>query len=82
MTFRSELARLRQEAGRSSREFRLYVRVPDGTNPSVMCQFRDSGFSDLVVSLARRPDGSVRMDEVEDFLKAARAALREAGGSE
>jgi alkanesulfonate monooxygenase SsuD/methylene tetrahydromethanopterin reductase-like flavin-dependent oxidoreductase (luciferase family) len=82
MTFRSELARLRQEAGRSSGEFRLYARVPDGTKPSVMCQFRDSGFSDLVVSLARCPDGSVRMDEVEDFLKATRVALREAGGCE
>jgi probable F420-dependent oxidoreductase len=71
---RDDLEARRRSAGRADTPFRYYVRVPDATEER-FDEYRQAGFDDLVVSLPRRPDGTIDAGEAADFVhRAAQAA--------
>lgn len=73
---RRDLEQRRARLGTADDPFRYFVRVPGGGDEASFAPFREAGFEDLVVSLPRRPDGTVDMAEITDFVGAASRAAR------
>jgi probable F420-dependent oxidoreductase len=73
---RQALEARREHHGCADRAFQYFVRVPGGADESAFTPFREAGFDDLVVSLPRRPDGTVDLAEITDFVAAASQTAR------